>query len=59
MARQRNESMNEQRFKRLLVDLINMDTYPDKVELVNLIKISTIDFVKTSEFARRGVWDQR
>ena len=51
--------MNEHQFKKLLIDLINMDSYPDKEALVALIKISTIDFVKTSEFARRGVWDQR
>ena len=50
--------MNEHQFKKLLIDLINMDSYPDKEALVALIKISTIDFVKTSEFARRGVWDQ-
>lgn len=50
--------MNEQQFKKLLIDMASIGEYAQKDELVSLLKIVNITFEKTGQFARSGVWNQ-
>ena len=48
--------MNENEYKKLLIDTIRADNYEEKDTLLDLIKISTLRFEKTSEFTR-NLWN--
>lgn len=51
--------MNEQQFKKLLIDMVSMGDYACKDELLPLLKIINIKFEKIEGFAYSGVWNQR
>lgn len=51
--------MNEQQFKKLLIDMVSMGDYACKDELLPMLKIINIKFEKTAGFAYSGVWNQR
>lgn len=48
--------MNEQEFKKLLIDTVRVEDNPDKDNIISLLKISNVRFDKTAEFTRR-LWD--
>ena len=50
--------MNEQQFKKLLVDTVRIGTHHKKSEIIELLKLVTVTFNKTDQFARQGVWNQ-
>lgn len=50
--------MNEQQFKKLLIDMVSMSEYTEKDELVSLLKIVNMTFEKTTQFTRCGAWNQ-
>lgn len=50
--------MNEQEYKKLLIDTVKVGNYSQKEEIITLLKMVAITFEKTGEFACRGVWDQ-
>ncbi len=50
--------MNEQQFKKLLIDMALMGEYAEKNELVSLLKIINVTFEKTGQFTRCGAWNQ-
>lgn len=49
--------MNEQQFKKLLIDMVSLGDYPQKDELISLLKIVSMTFEKTGQFAYMGVWN--
>lgn len=50
--------MTELQFKKLLIESIQIDNNPYKNEVIELLKMVTVKFEKTGQFARRGVWNQ-
>lgn len=48
--------MNEQTFKKLLIDTVRVENNPDKDTIISLLKISTIKFDKTNIFTR-NLWN--
>lgn len=50
--------MTKQEFKKLLIDTISIDDYEKKEEVIKLVKMCTVSFEKTTEFARSKIWDQ-
>ena len=50
--------MTELQFKKLLIDSIQIDHNIHKNEIIELLKMVTVRFEKTGQFARRGVWNQ-
>ena len=50
--------MNELQFKKLLIDTIKIGDEPNKEEIIDLLKLVSIRFEKTGQFAYRGVWNQ-
>ena len=50
--------MNELQFKKLLIDTIKIGNEPNKDEIVELLKLVSVRFEKTGQFAYRGVWNQ-
>lgn len=48
--------MNEQEFKKLLIDTIKVGDNPDKEKIISLLKISVVRFEKTGEYTRR-LWN--
>lgn len=45
--------MTENEFKKTLIDLISTDDYPEKNILLELLRISTIKFNKTSQYSKK------
>lgn len=50
--------MNEQQFKKLLIEMIRKDCHPEKNKIIDLLRLVSVTFNKTTQFARRGVWNQ-
>ncbi len=50
--------MTELQFKKLLIESIQIDNNLHKNEVIELLKMVTVKFEKTGQFARRGVWNQ-
>jgi len=50
--------LNEQQFKKLLIDTVMIGDYPQKEEIITLLKMVAVTFEKTGQFARRSVWNQ-
>lgn len=50
--------MNELQFKKLLIDTIKIGNEPNKDEIIELLKLVSVRFEKTGQFAYRGVWNQ-
>ena len=51
--------MNEQQFKKLLIDMVSIGDYACKDELMSLLKIINVKCERTAGFAYSGVWNQR
>lgn len=50
--------LNEQQFKKLLIEMVSISDHPQKDDIIALLKITTVRFEKTAQFARRSVWNQ-
>jgi len=50
------KGMNEQAFKKLLIDTVRVGDNPDKENIISLLKISVVRFEKTGDFTRR-LWN--
>lgn len=48
--------MNEQEFKKLLIDTVRFGDFPDKDKLISLLKIAVVKFEKTGEYTRQ-LWN--
>lgn len=50
--------LNEQQFKKLLIEMASIGEHPQKDDIIALLKITTVRFEKIGQFARRSVWSQ-
>ncbi|MHB1453343.1 MAG: phospholipase D-like domain-containing protein [Saccharofermentanales bacterium] len=50
------KGLNEQQFKKLLIDTVKVGDHPEKEQVISLLKISIVRFEKTGEFTRR-LWN--